>query len=126
MVKLFLSVWILCSATFSYARSLHPCTPTVQAKPSIMHCKDGEKRYSIVIETLMSPPLEICQGSNRVEYHTANVKFSVNGVAQAQFTLDHESFRYSLVHGTFVSPKYSLNLKNCVSPMHGGGFSVGN
>ncbi len=126
MLKIFLSVLTVSFTQLAQATSLHPCTPTVQAQPTIMYCADGVKRYSIVIQTLMSKPLPMCQGANHFERHTAQIKLSINGVVSGTATLNHDSFKHSLAAGTFISPKNSLYLKNCISPIHGGGFSIGN
>lgn len=120
---------IFSSATVQ-ARSLHPCTPTVEAVPSRMSCPSGKLHFSIVINTWMSPSYEMCQGANHIETHQANVEvINKRGQVVARFTLSHDEFNYRLGasgNGTFNSDEFGLHLDQCVSPLHGGGISVGN
>ncbi len=130
-MKRFLLVLIASiSASSAHATSLHPCTPTVRAMDSIMHCSDGTKSYNIRIETLMSSRDRGCTGKNYAEYHTAYVEVSKNKQIIGKVEIFDADFEYSLGgggdEGTFYSQKYRINLKNCVSPMNNGGLSFGN
>lgn len=112
------------------ATSIHPCTPTVQAQPTHLTCIEPSGYYSIQIDTLMSRPLEMCQGKNHFEYHTATVLFQPKGATRpTQVVIYNSDLSYTLGNGgapgAFVSPKFGLNLRNCISPMNGG-FSIGN
>ena len=116
------------------ARSLDPCTPTVQAQDTRISCSarqmDGSTlHYFILVDTLMSPNLSICQGDKHVEYKTAKV--SVRDEADrpvANFEVGNGDFSYTLSpigDSTFKSRNPKLDLQNCVSPLNGG-FSVSN
>lgn len=107
--------------------SLHPCTPTVQAIPSFISCRDeiNNLYYSIEIQTLMSRPLKMCQGENHIEHHTARVRISdFNGHVADNITIFNNDFTYKL-GDSFTSEIFNLNLKNCISPVPNG-FSIGN
>lgn len=124
--NIFLGSLLIFTACFANARSLHPCTPSRQAMPTKIVCGDQHLSYVIVIETLMSPP-EICQGKDYYEYKTAKIEISADSKPVGKVEIYDGQFDYSL--GTnrtsFRSEVLSLNLTDCVSPVHGG-FSVGN
>jgi hypothetical protein len=120
---------LILTAQLASATSLHPCTPSVQASPTKISCKEGNVYYSIRIDTTMSPPIEMCRGSNHYENHTATVTFGTSPSDNRTVTIYNDEFTYSLGfengRTTFKSPKYNMNLVNCATPMHGG-FSIGN
>lgn len=117
---------------FVQARSLHPCTPTVQAKPSRLSCVQNDKIYSIKIETLMSPAKEMCRGDQLIEISTAYIQIAnLAGETLAKVEVLDNAFSYSLGlpgmdAGYFKSEALSLDLEKCATPAHGGGFSGGN
>ena len=113
----------------AFARSIHPCTPRVQAQPTYSICAQGGLAVEVRIDTLMSPQIEMCTGENYYEYQTANVKISFeNGQAMEESTLFSGDFSYTLSptgSATFVSEKLNLNLVQCVTPVNGA-VSFGN
>lgn len=113
----------------SYSKSLRPCTPVVPAPLTIMYCHDKKLNYSIEIETLMSRPLDICQGENYSEYHTAKVEIYDGEKKIQKINLLDGEFEYQLgpVPGdaSFKSNRAQLNLNQCVTPLPGG-VSFGN
>jgi len=116
--------------TAAQATSLHPCTPLVQAMPSELSCTEGNLRYRIQIDTLMSQSIPICQGNAYQERKTAKGRVTTaEGDLLYSFTVPHDQFSYTLrmggSEGTFKSQVLKLDLNDCVSPMHGG-FSIGN
>lgn len=116
-------------SSFAQARSPHPCTPTVKAAPQRISCVKGDVYYTIDIETLMSPAIEMCRGSNYYTYKTANVEVSNwQGDVFATVTINNGSFSYTgdgMGGATFKSEVLSLDLTKCSMPIHGG-MSVGN
>jgi hypothetical protein len=112
------------------AMSLNPCTPVVQAASTQMYCRDGGDTYAIQINTMMSRPIPQCQGSNHFETHKATVTLTDKyGKNRGTLQLNNGEFNYKLgVNGdaSFSSPKYRLDLRSCVTPIHGGGASFGN
>jgi hypothetical protein len=122
-VIIFLS--LLCS-NLTFATSLRPCTPSVQAKPTRIFCKDKGLSYSIVVNTLVSPAQ--CTGQNHFEYKTAKVNVTNKaGQAVNEIEILEGDFDYSLQtgHVEFNSSINGLKLKKCVTPAFGG-FSIGN
>jgi hypothetical protein len=111
--------------TLAHATSLHPCTPTVRAMPTHIYCIDGKNAVSILINTLMSPPIEMCQGNNYYESKSALVTLTEG--AKPEFLYGSE-FEYTLSpigDASFASEKLNLDLTKCVTPIHGG-VSFGN
>lgn len=131
IIKSLLTLIVILTSHVAMATSVHPCTPMVQAKPTRIQCLQEGKQYSILIETLMSKPLEMCQGKNYFENKTAKIEISSadSNSVQGQMTLFNGSFEYRLIPGgqaTFHSEILDLDLKNCVTPQNGGAFSIGN
>ena len=127
MLKLVASFVLLFSLQAG-AMSLHPCTPTVEAQATRISCKEGSVYYTVIIKTLMSRNIEICQGKNHVEYKTAYVeKSNGEGKILGRTTIYDGDFTYVLRIGgaSFKSTKPRLKLNHCVTPMHGA-FSIGN
>ncbi|MGZ3775532.1 MAG: hypothetical protein ACXVCY_09925 [Pseudobdellovibrionaceae bacterium] len=128
-MKNFIMFLSLIGASNSNAMSLHPCTPIVPAQPIYMFCKDSQTTYSIKVDILMSRPIEMCTGSLYQEYHTATVTATNGGNQSSTVTLYNKSFVFSLNadgSASFDSNKPALHLKDCVTPVNGGGFSIGN
>lgn len=115
------------SAKTAMATSLHPCTPTVRAVPTIMACVEGDIQYSILINTLMSPAMPMCSGKNHVEYSTAIVEVIHDGIVQQTLRISNGQFSYSLLgeEVVFKSEQFGLDLKKCSTPSFGGA-SIGN
>lgn len=116
--------------TLAQARSmLGRCEPTVKLSPSYMTCKNKEIFYSITFDTLVSPLIQACEGVNSRENTTASIEISnEKGEVLSKVVLYDGNFTSTSSiggDGTFQSELLSLNLKGCVSPVHGG-FSVGN
>jgi hypothetical protein len=124
------------------ARSLMPrCAPSIDAQPSRLNCvkemnvtQVGGKQevsrvfYTIVINTKMSPASCMDEG-HFVEVRRADVSVSTNENGQlASIQLKNGTFEYQLggvQRGSFKADVIGLDLKDCVSPLHGG-FSLGN
>jgi hypothetical protein len=129
MKKFFALILIALSFNVAQATSLHPCTPTIQAQPSIMYCADDVAFYAIRIDTVMSDPTR-CSSDERVEISSATVEITDKATrAKNTLSIGNGDFSYKYDNtGTrvhFASPKNALDLKQCVAPMNGG-FSVGN
>jgi hypothetical protein len=111
--------------TFAQATSLHPCTPVVPAKPTVIFCNDGGESISIQINTLMSPAKRMCRGKNYFEFKTADV--TLPEATEPTVVLDGD-FEYTLSpsgDATFSSESLGLDLTSCVTPIHGA-VSFGN
>jgi hypothetical protein len=115
----------------SSAIASDPCDPTVQARPSYMQCSDAGLQYSIKIQTLMSSPPPACPMSKHVEIHTATIAIRDSSERSVgTIVIQNDFFTYDtalpgLAEGTFTSPALSIDLRNCISPAHGG-ISAGN
>ncbi len=116
----------LLALNLANARSMHPCSPTVEAMDSQLACRENDKTYMITIKTLMSPSIPQCQGENHYEFHTALVEVYDQKQEKVINKLEiyHNDFTYGL-GSYFKSEKNQLDLNDCVSPYHGG-FSVSN
>lgn len=129
MKKTFIAALLLTLAQTGLAMP-HPCTPTVEARPTVIHCEANNIIYTIQINTLMSRNIPMCQGSNRYETHTAHIELSdEQGLNFAEINIsDDSAFEYRLRapgRSTFKSEKLGLDLNNCSTPLHGG-ISIGN
>lgn len=128
MFKL-ISLFSLMFSLQAGAVSPHPCTPTRELQPMNISCKKGSTYYTITVKTLASRSMSICPGKNYVEYQTAYIeKSTYEGKILGRMTLYDGQFLYkSTGNGDliFKSRKARLDLKNCVSPLHGA-FSIGN
>ncbi len=123
---------ILVSLTFSVlaqATSMHPCTPTVRAMDIRISCKTETGYARIIISTLMSPAIAMCQGSQHYEYQTAHIQQTDgSGRVIGKAVLQNGTFSFTLSPtgaATFNSRNARLDYRKCVTPLHGG-FSVGN
>jgi hypothetical protein len=124
-----LSAFIILTTQVASATSMHPCTPTVAAKPTHMVCQKGDTGFVITIETLMSKPYDMCKGNNYFESKTAKINVTKEHLVKAEITLYNGSFDYTLSaagQSSFTSEMMGLDLTSCVTPQNGGAFSFGN
>ena len=124
-MKTFITLALVLAASHpAFATSLHPCTPMVKAADTYITCQQGDFTYSITLETLMSPAIEMCRGKNYAEFQTAKIaEQDSNGKIFEEFNVFSGQFTYTtspLGNATFASPTLNLNLTLCVSPIHGG------
>jgi hypothetical protein len=130
MSRLFAALVLILGFQAAQATSLNPCTPTVEAQPTLIMCQSGAgESVRIEVKTLMSPATPACSGENRYEYKTASVEiYAGSKTPKAKFDIADGDFSYTLSpmgDATFESPKHSLNLNKCVTPLNGG-VSFGN
>jgi hypothetical protein len=126
-VAALLSLGVLTSV--AEARSVHPCTPRVQAQPIYMSCLVDSGFVAIQINTLMSPQLPLCTGDNYFEYQTANIRtLDQSGNETGAKALLDGQFTFTLSptgDAAFASVDGSIRLDSCVTPIHGA-VSFGN
>ncbi len=115
---------LLAFGALAQARSLDPCTPTVEAQPIYISCVDEHKDYGITIKTLMSPAS--CQGEP-IEVKRAVVEAKERATSDVQIYEIFEGFSYTLdlEFASFKSEVPALDLQRCLTPSHGG-VSFGN
>lgn len=108
------------------ADSLHPCTPYIQAQPSVMTCRQDGKFYDIRIRTLMSDRSRGCTEENQsyFEYKNATVEVYSNKKLEKKIELSDSEFSYTFNSFKAIGSE-PMDLNNCVMPPHGG-VSVGN
>ena len=107
-------------SSLSMAVSMHPCTPSVQGKPTQIYCQWGSNDVSIVIHFLKSPATPFCTGQNYFENRSANltvISRKTNKILD-EVAIPQELFSYTLSPKvTFTSEDPYFNLKKCVTPL---------
>ena len=105
-------VTLLIGFNTAQATSVHPCTPSIQAQPTYIYCRQGGNFYSITVNVLMSNRQ---QCDEPVEYKTANVSISdQKGKVLSTLEIVDGQFSYTLSAtggATFKSKLLSLDLK---------------